>query len=209
MTLTILGATGKTGVHLLARALDAGHTVRALVRDPAKVERRDERLTLVQGDVREGEAVARAIEGSDAVVSALGPTSNASDMAVSAGTAQVLAAMRRHGVRRLVVVAGAGVGAEGDRPGPFDRLIGLALRVAAKNVLADMQRTVELVRDSDLDWTVVRVPMLTDGPASGRWRVGMVGRGTGPRLARADLAAFLLTQIDDRTHLQASPVVSN
>lgn len=209
MTLTILGATGKTGVHLLDRALEAGHHVRALVRDLAKIERCDERLKLFQGDVRDGLAVARAVEGSDAVVSVLGPTSNAPDMAVSDGMAHVLAAMGRHGVRRLLVVAGAGVGAEGDRPGPLDRLIGFALRLAAKNVLADMQRTVELVRASDLDWTIVRVPMLTDAPATGRWRVGMVGRGTGPRLARADLAAFLLTQVDDREHLHASPVVSH
>jgi len=209
MTLTILGATGKTGVHLLAQALDAGHQVRALVRDPAKVARTDEHMTLVQGNVRDAAAVARAIEGSDAVLSVLGPTRNAPDMDVSAGMAHVLAAMDAHEVRRLVVVAGAGVGAEGDRPGAFDRLIGLALRLAAKHVLADMQRTVELVRGSDRDWTVVRVPMLTDGPATSTLRVGMVGQGTGPRLARADLAAFLLAQIDDRSHLRASPVVSN
>jgi len=208
MSLTILGATGKTGVHLLDRALEAGHHVRALVRDPAKVERRDEHLTLVQGDVRDGDAVAQGVAGSDAVVCVLGPTSKAPDMAVSAGMAQVLVAMERHGDRRLVV-AGAGVGAEGDRPGPFDRLIGFVLRLAAKNVLADMRGTVQLVRASDLDWTVVRVPMLTDGSGTGRWRVGLVGRGTGPRLARADLAAFLLTQIGDRAHLRASPVVSN
>lgn len=96
-----------------------------------------------------------------------------------------------------------------DRPGPFDRLIGVVLRLAATNVVADMRRMVELVRASELDWTVVRVPMLTDGPAAGRWRVGMVGQGTGPRLSRTDLAAFLLTQLDDRAHLRASPVVSN
>ncbi len=209
MTLTIFGATGKTGVHLLAQALDAGHRVQALVRDPSKVARTDERLTLVQGDVRDATAVARAIEGSDAVLSALGPTRNAPDLAVSTGMAHVISAMQAHGVRRLVVVAGAGVGSEGDRPGMFDRAIGLALRLAAKHVLADMQRTVELVRASDRDWTVVRVPMLTDGPATGAVRIGMVGRGTGPRLARADLATFLLAQVDDRSHVRASPVVSN
>lgn len=209
MTLTILGATGKTGVHLLARALDAGHRVRALVRDPAKVARTDERLTLVQGDVRDAAAVASAIEGSDAVLSALGPTRNTPDMDISAGMTHVLAAMKAHDVRRLVIVTGAGVRVAGDRPGVFDRFMGLALRLAAKHVLADSERAFELVRASDRDWTVVRVPMLTDGPATGAVRVGMVGQGTGPRLARADLAAFLLAQIDDRSHVRASPVVSN
>ncbi len=209
MTLAILGATGKTGVHLLAQALDAGHHVRALVRDPSKVTRTDARLTLVQGNVRDAAAVARAIEGSDAVISALGPTRNAPDMDISTGMAHVLAAMGVHGVRRLVVVTGAGVRVAGDRPGAFDRFMGLALRLAAKHVLADSQRMVELVHASDRDWTVVRVPMLTDGPATGKLRVGMVGQGTGPRLARADLATFLLAQVDDRSHVRASPAVSN
>lgn len=209
MTLTILGATGKTGVHLLARALDAGHHVRALVRDPTKVTRQDDRLTLIHGNVRDAAAVARAIEGSDAVLSALGPTRNAPDMDVSTGMAHVLTAMEAHGVRRLVVVTGAGVRVKGDRPRAFDRLMGLALRLAAKHVLADSQRAVERVHASDRDWTVVRVPMLTDGPATGTLRVGMVGQGTGPRLARADLAAFLLEQVVDASHVRASPAVSN
>ncbi len=209
MTLTILGATGKTGVHVLRLALEAGHEVRALVRDPAKVGRTDDRLTLVQGDIRDAEAVGRAVAGSDAVISVLGPTSNAPETVVATGMAHVLEAMRAHDVRRLVVVAGAGVRAEGDTPKAFDRFMGMALRLAAKNVLRDMEKTVEEVRASDRAWTVVRVPMLTDGPATGEIRVGMVGQGTGPRIARADLAAFLLAQLEDETSVRASPVVSN
>ncbi|MEX2502587.1 MAG: NAD(P)H-binding protein [Trueperaceae bacterium] len=209
MTLTILGATGKTGVHLLARALDAGHQVRALVRDPAKVPRQHERLTLVHGNVRDAAAVARAVEGSDAVLSALGPTRNAPDMDVSTGVAHVLAAMETHDVQRLVFVTGAGVRVDGDRPGVFDRVMGLALRLFAKHVLADSQRAVARIHASDREWTVVRVPMLTDGPATGTLRVGMVGQGIGSRLTRADLAEFLLAQVDDRSHVHASPALSN
>ncbi len=76
------------------------------------------------------------------------------------------------------------------------------------HILEDMSRTVHAVRASDRDWTVVRVPMLTDGPPTGSVRVGDVGVNTGPRIARADLARFMLEQLDDPAHVRASPVVS-
>jgi hypothetical protein len=96
--------------------------------------------------------------------------------------------MKTHGVTRLVVSSGAGVGGEGDQPKLVNHLISFALRVAARHVLEDMTRTVHAVRGSDLDWTVVRVPMLTDDPSKGTVRVGRVGVNTGPRITRADLA---------------------
>ena len=109
----------------------------------------------------------------------------------------------------LIATAGAGVGDPADSPALFDRLMGLALRLAAKNVLADMQRTVDLVRASDLDWTVVRLPMLTDAPGSGALRVGYVGKDIGSRVARADIADFILERLTDTRYVRASPAISN
>ncbi len=207
-TVAIFGGTGKTGRHLVEQALAAGHHVAVLARTPGKLDLQHERLRVVQGDVQDPAAVSATIEGASAVLSALGPTKNTPDHQVSRGTAHVLGAMREHGVRRIVLSAGAGVGAEGDQPKPFDHLISFALKLAARHVLEDMTRTVDAVRASDLDWTVVRVPMLTDGPATGSVRVGHVGVNTGPRIARADLARFMLQQLDDPTHVRASPVIS-
>jgi putative NADH-flavin reductase len=206
---TIFGGTGRTGRHLVEGALAAGDHVTVLARTPDKLGLRHERLRIVEGDVLDAAAVARAVEGADAVLSVLGPTENAPDHQVSRGTEHVLAAMRRHGVARIVISAGAGVGGEGDRPKLFHHLITAALRLAARHVLEDMTRTVAAVRASDRDWTVVRVPMLTDGPPTGRVRVGRVGVNTGPRLTRADAARFMLQQLDDAAHLRASPVISN
>ncbi len=77
------------------------------------------------------------------------------------------------------------------------------------HVLEDMTRTVDAVRASAVDWTVVRVPMLTDAPPTGNDRVGRVGVNTGPRITRADMARFMLEQLHDSSHIRASPVMSN
>jgi putative NADH-flavin reductase len=209
MKLTLFGGTGRTGRHLLEQALAAGHEVRALVRTPSKLELTHKRLTLVQGDIQDHAVVSEAIAGTDAVLSVLGPTRNVPDYQISKGTSNIIEAMKRHGVRRLILSAGAGVGGEGDQPKLFNHLISFALKLAARHVLEDMTRTVALVRESDLDWTVVRVPMLTDGPAKGSVRVGRVGVGTGPRITRADMARFMLEQLSDDTHIRKSPVISN
>ena len=81
--------------------------------------------------------------------------------------------------------------------------------ISAKNVYLDMVKTVELVRASDLDWTVVRVPMLTDDPPKGQVRVGMVGDGMGPRITRADMAEYILQQVKSPQQLRRAPAISN
>jgi putative NADH-flavin reductase len=208
-TVAIFGGTGKTGRHLVEGALAAGYRVAVLARSPGKLDLQHERLRVVKGDVLDPTAVAATVEGASAVLSALGPTKNTPDYQVSRGTAHILDAMRAHGVRRLVISAGAGVGGEGDQPKLFNHVISFLLKVAARHVLEDMTRTVAAVRASDRDWTVVRVPMLTDDAAKGNVRVGRVGVNTGPRIARADMARFMLEQLDDTAHVRASPVISN
>jgi putative NADH-flavin reductase len=206
---TIFGGTGKTGRHLVDQALEAGHHVTVLARTPAKLDLHHERLHVLGGDVQDPAAVAEAIEGADAVLSVLGPTRNAPNHQVSRGTQHILDAMRRNVVKRLVVSAGAAVGGEGDQPKLVDHLISVVLKLAARHVLEDMTRTVEAVRERDRDWTVVRVPMITDGPPKGRVRVGHVGVDTGPRITRADAARFMLEQLHDGVHVGSSPVISN
>ncbi len=206
---TIFGGTGKTGRHLVEQALAAGHHVTILARTPSNLDLQHERLRVVEGDVLDPAAVTAAIEGAIAILSVLGPTQNTPDYQVSRGTTHILDAMRKSGVRRIVVSAGAGVGGEGDQPKLFNHVISFVLKLAARHVLEDMTRTVYAVRESDLDWTVVRVPMLTDDAPRGSVRVGRVGVNTGPRIARADMARFMLQQLCDTTHVRASPVISN
>ena len=209
MNLTVFGATGRTGRLVVEQALAAGYEVTVLVRLPSKMAIADTHLHVMAGDIDDAASVEAAIKGAAAVVSVLGPVHNRPTYDISRATAAILAAMTKQGVRRLIVTAGAGVGDAGDRPGLFDRAIGVLLRLSAGNVLADMTRTVAEVRAADCDWTIVRVPMLTDAPQSAGVRVGYVGRGTGPRLSRTNLATFVLKQVDDRTYICQAPVISD
>ncbi len=209
MKIVVFGATGRTGIPLVQLALDAGYEVVAFARTPSRLPIVHERLTIVKGDIQNAGAVESAVIGADAVISVLGPTSNKPDFAITKGTQNILDAMNKHGVKRLVITAGAGVGDPNDVPRFINRVISLLLKLLSRNVYEDMVRVVELVRGSDRDWTIVRVPMLTDQNPTGNIRVGYVGKGTGAKLSRRDMAFFLLSQVESDSYLRLSPVISN
>jgi len=209
MKIAIFGGTGRTGLHLVQQALSEGHQVAVLARTPAKLTMKNDALKVVQGDVKDAKAVEQTIAGADAVISVLGPTNNDPTFEVSQGMANIVAAMNQQRVRRLIISAGAGVGDPNDAPKLFNHVMNFLLKLMAKNVLADMTKVVEMVRSSGLDWTVVRLPMLTDDPKTGSVKVGYVGKGMGARIARADIADFILAQLKDKTYSQKSPAISN
>lgn len=208
MQLTIFGGSGKTGKHLVEQALAAGHAVKALVRTPAKVSIQHPQLSLIQGDVLDSLKVDETIAGADAVLSVLGPANNKPDFIISRGMEHILSAMRQHQVRRLIISAGAGVRDPQDKPKLIDHFFGAVLKLVSGNVVADMQQVVAKVRTSDRDWTVVRVPMLTDQAPQGRYKVGYVG-DIDPRLSRADMAAFMLQQVQETRYVRQAPAISN
>jgi putative NADH-flavin reductase len=209
MKLTIFGASGRTGHPLVEQALAQGHEVVAFVRDPAKLPIQHERLTFVQGDVADAAAVERAVAGSDAVLSALGHTSASPKDIQTTATRNIVAAMRKHSVRRLVSLTGAGVSDPRDEPKLIDRVIKTLLVLVSKDVLKDAEMHADVIRASDLDWVIVRGPMLTEGPHTGQYNVGYIGKGSGTRISRADVADFMLKQARDTTYLRQAPMVSS
>ncbi|MFE7843763.1 NAD(P)-dependent oxidoreductase [Microbacterium sp. NPDC057407] len=209
-TIALFGATGKTGRRVLERALAAGHTVRALVRDPAKLAARSDRLTVVTGDVTDPAAVAETVKGADAVVSVFGQVKGSPPTLQTDGTRTIVEAMKAQGVTRIVSLSGGGLPAEGyDKPGPADRVIRFLLKTLAGQVLADAEGHLAVLEASGLDWTVVRGPRLTEKPGKGTYRVGWVGVNASTQISRDDLADFLLTQVDDRTFVGRMPFVSD
>lgn len=208
--IVVFGATGQTGIPLVQQALDAGHEVVAFVRTPSKMPMQHERLTLVQGDVLNAADVEKAITPDvDAVVSVLAPTKNGPREVLSQGAAHIIAAMEAAGVARLIYMTGAGVTQPEDQPGLFDKFIKFMLKATAGDVLEHSEMAVQRVQASDLAWTVVRGPMLTNGPHTGRVRVGWLGGDVGARLARADAADFMLGEIEKRKWVRQAPVLSN
>lgn len=227
MKITIFGATGGTGRHLAEQALAAGHEVTVVVRDPARLAMAAPAadlartvpaapasgagqrapavagLRVVTADVMDPGAIAGAVAGADAVLTAIGPRVSGPSTVSADSAASIIAAMRRTGVRRLLTVSGSIVDDAGEGPIMSYLVKPLARRTFLKNVCADMRRGEEVVRASGLDWTIVRPPRLTDKPATGRYR-SAIDRNLprGFTVSRADLAASMLGLIEDRAAVQ-------
>lgn len=209
MKLAIFGITGRVGMHLAKQALADGYEVVALVRDPAKVPIQNGRLTLVQGDAMNLGDVEKTVQGADAVISVLGHRKDSPKDLQTVATRNIIASMEKYGVKRLVSLTGAGVEAPQDQPKVMNHLIKFALKAMSSEVLKDGEQHAEVIKESPLDWVIVRAPMLNEGPRTGKYRVGWVGVNTSARLSRADLADFLLKQVTDSTYLRQLPMVSD
>lgn len=209
MNIIIFGATGRTGLPLVNQALAAGHNVTAFVRNPSKIPISHDKLKIVRGNLDDAAGIEAAVSGQDAVLSALGPIPAGQKDVMRVAFSNIIAAMQKTGVKRLISLTGAGVAQPGDEPKPINRFISLMLSLISKDTISDSSEHARLVRASNLDWTIVRVPMLTDAPATGKYKTGMVGINDGMRIARADVAAFMLNTLEDRSHIHAAPVISS
>ena len=202
----VIGPTGGTGQQLVRQALERGYKVTALVRNPAKLALTHPQLTVMKGDVLDYATVSAAMQGQDAVVSALGHRRLLVPSSVqSEGTANVLRAMKEHGVQRFVCETALGLGSSAGRMGLFGTLLFLPLVLPI--YFWDKSRQEKIISESELDWTIVRPGILTNGAKRGVYRHGEnVGSYIIPgRISRADVADFMLNQLSDDTYLRKAP----
>jgi putative NADH-flavin reductase len=209
LRITIFGGTGPTGLLLVEQALARGHDVVAFARTPSKLPPH-ERLSVVEGELNDSEKISAAIAGSEAVLSLLGPGTNAADVPpLVTGTRNIVAAMHAHGVRRLVATATPSMSDDADGK---DWRIGLLVKLISRfqPVAYDAIVTIgRIVRESELDWTIVRLPFLSNGPRTDRINARQVGKKGGLRLSRANGAAFVLEQATDPAYLYMAPFISD
>jgi putative NADH-flavin reductase len=197
MRITIFGATGGTGRQLVQQAIEGGHTVTAVVRDPGRLPITDDALEVVTADVFDAEALAPAVAGADLVASALGAKPNAKTPVRARGAEAIVAAMKATGARRLVVVTSAGHIAD-----PADGLLTRAvvkplIRGLMPGQLDDYARTDAVVSGSGLDWTIVRPAWLNNGPHKA-YRTSLDhGTPGATSISRRDLAQFMLAAATD------------
>jgi putative NADH-flavin reductase len=206
MKVLIIGATGATGKILMREALEQGHEVTALARNPSAVALEDHRLRVLQGNALDESSLEAAVAGQDAVLSALGTRSARPTTLFSESTHNVIGAMDKHGVRRLVCITGIGVGDSKGHVGfLYDRII---RPFVVRNVYEDKERQEEAIEQSDLEWVIVRPAQLTDEPARGEYKVYLKGSYTATKISRADVADFMLAQLTDDTYVHKMPVIS-
>lgn len=209
MKLLVLGATGPTGLQIVRQALAQGHQVTAFVRDPAKLPFSDKNLRVVTGSLPgDTRALEETLRGHDAVISSLGLHNALKARHFSENNMRVLVpAMQKQGVRRLIIVSANGVG-DTHRHSPL--LPRIMYRLLLTDIFADKQAGEALVRASSLDWTIAYPTLLTNGPRTGNYRAAERLELKGmPRISRADVADFVLRQLDERAFLKKGAVISN
>jgi putative NADH-flavin reductase len=213
MNVTVFGATGAIGSLTVDELLARGHTVTSYVRNPSKIPPRwGDRVRVVTGQITDAAAVADAVAGSDAVVSALGPVldSSATGLPLVEGAQHIVESMRSHGVRRYIGHGTPAVLDERDQPTIVTRLIGFMGDHSGARAFAEMRGMTRRVIESDLDWTIIRFLAPRDTAPSGVLRVGFFGSTRiGFIVSRADIAAFTVAQLDDDTYIRALPAISN
>lgn len=204
MKLTIIAATGGVGRQVLEQAVDEGHDVTAVVRNPGKLSRAVRTVTADMA-APDPAALEQAVAGTDAVLSCLGPHSNADAGIAARGMPPIVAAMQASGVRRMVAVSAAPAGtyATPRRPSPprhdpgdgffMRHLLSHVANATLGKVFADLAQMEDVITASDLDWTIVRPPRMTDKPFTGSYRTA-TGRNLrgGLTVPRADVAHFML-----------------
>ena len=209
MKLLILGATGGTGLQLLAQALAQSHTVTAFVRNPAALAVHYPKplpnLRIITGDILKRDTIDAAISGQDAVISALGIKVLGVNTIMSDGTRNVVNSMQQCGVKRLIVETSIGVG---DSKSQMTFLFGkIILPFVLKNMFADKEVQEQVIMQSGLDWTIVRPGMLTNGRKTGVYRSGL-DKAISGRISRADVADFMLRQLNDVTYIHQTPALA-
>lgn len=206
MNVVIFGATGSVGKHLVDQSLASGASVTAVVRDRSKITRTDSDLKVVEADVVIDDfRLRRAVDGADAVVIALGDGIRGRVRAV--GTKNIINAMNDRGVARLICQSTLGAG---DSYGNLNWLWRFIFRVPLRGAMADHMLQESHVRQSDLDWTIVRPAAFTDGDRTGQYRHGFDRSTTDLtlKISRADVADFIIRQFRALDYLRATPAIS-
>lgn len=208
MKLLIFGATGSIGRQVAKQALEQGHTVTAFSRNPANLDLQHANLKLFQGDVLDLSSVEQAVRGQDAVVCVLGSGKKLTGTVRSDGTKHIIQAMEQAGVRRFICQSTLGAGESWSNLNFYWKYVmfGFILR----QVFADHERQERYVRQSHLDWTIVRPSAFVEGARTGQYRHGFSSndKTTQLKITRADVADFILKQLTTDVYLGKMPSLS-
>ena len=208
MNIIIFGATGNTGHHIVSQALGQGHIVTAFTRNPNKIDIVHDRLNIVQGDVMNLSVVEQALQKQDIVISVLGAGKSLQSKIRSQGTKTIIEAMENTGVKRLISQSTLGAGDSWENLNFYWKYImfGLILR----KPFADHQKQEDFIKNSKLDWTIIRPGAFIEGEKTGNYRHGFPhnDRTSQLKISCADVADFILRQLTDDSYIGKTPSLS-
>ena len=208
MKLLVFGSTGGTGRELVKQALQQDHNVVAYARNPASLDDiKHTSLQVVRGDVLNPADLEGAVDAQEAVFCTIGAGAARTTLRED-GTRNIVEAMEKTGVQRLICQSSLGVGDSRANLPFFTKYI--IVSIFLRHAFADHERQEAVVKQSSLDWTIVRPPHLIDGPRTGVYRHGFstTDRDFQGKISRADVADFMLKQVTDDTYVHQTPGVS-
>lgn len=194
--IVIFGANGRTGLELVKQALEMGHFVTAVVRNPDTFALAHKNLFVHKGDVKDVSSFQDALQGHDAVISALGAASKEPTTVLSVGVRNIQIAMDAHCISRLIIVSALAVETNPTMAWWMKVFIKRVLQPILKNLYDDILRMEYMIKQTNLNWTIVRPPQLTDKKVTGRYRVAINDDLPGAaKISRADLAHYMLHHV--------------
>ena len=206
MKVVVFGANGKVGSIVTDTLLQAGHEVRAFVHKASSLHDHPN-LETVEGDIYEAQQVQDAIQGMDAVISTLGSWGTPKKDILTVGMRHIIPAMQLHGTRRIISLTGAEARAYGDKLSPLHRLNHFAIGLLAGKVLKDGELHIQLLEDTDFDWTVIRSPIMKSSGSPKTFTLSLRRPQAWQRINRAAVATAIVSQLADKQHIQQAPFI--
>ena len=213
-TIALLGATGMVGNYLLQEALDRGYQVRALARTPAKLNAFRDQITIIEGDALDPAVIEELLRGSDAVITAIGPVkadTNAGRFLSTRVSTNIVAQIQADPagqVTQYIIVSGAGVKLPGDKRTLFGWWVRTLAQLGLRNVLQDKQAEYDVLAASEIDWMLVRCPLIEPQAFAGKASVSLLSPPAF-RVRAAELAEFIIDQVQARDYLRQGPFVGS
>lgn len=205
-TIAIVGGTGKVGRFLIQKSIENNYKVKILMRNPEKMSNCKYDIDIVKGDAIDKNDIRNLLKDCNVVINTVGQPPNAEPI-YSRATENILNVMKENGIRRYIVVSGAPVNDPRDKKDVFNKFIAIMMRCIFSKMMIDKQKELEILMKSDLDWTLVRLPLVKEGFPVGKIKESLECV-PGTKIDNMDIADFLINQITKEQYIKCCPFIS-
>ncbi|WP_433947824.1 SDR family oxidoreductase [Bacillus tropicus] len=205
--IAILGANGKAGKFLVNEALEKGFQVKILTRNSNNIKITNENLEIINGDARDFSSIRKLLKGCRAVINAVGQPKNESYI-FSTVTKHILEAMKEFEVKRYILISGGSLNVTGDQKRIVNKIGAILFKVVLSKMMQDKYKELQTIQDSDVDWTIVRLPFVMEGKGIGKIKESLVDM-PGMKIRNSDIAPFVIKEINSERYIGKCPFISN
>ena len=203
----VIGGTGKSGKYLVNQLLQQDFHFKILLRNPEKFQIKSQSIEIIKGDAREIESIRALIKDCDAVISTLGQPKDESPI-FSQATTNVICAMNEYQIRRYILITGLSIDLPFDKKSIDTKMKSEMMKTYFPHIIADKQEEYNVLAQSNIDWTLVRLPLIEQTDTSGEIKINLEDC-PGEKISATDLAIFLIEQLSNKNYIRKSPFIAN